>query len=90
MNGRERKGEFTKLVLGALGALDFVEHAFTENGVGAGLVAFASLLQPRDDVGVEAHGDGLLHRTVEFAADGIFPGAEWELWNVGGVDLAIR
>ena len=44
---------------------DFIQHALPQDAVRAGLVSLARLLQPGDNVGIEAHGNGLLYRTIE-------------------------
>ena len=59
MNREKRKGKFIYLIPGS-GTLDFIEHALPQNTVGASLVSLAALLEPSDDIGIEAHGDGLL------------------------------
>lgn len=41
-----------------------------KEGVDAGLVAWAGALEPGEDVGVEAEGDGAFDGAVEFADDG--------------------
>jgi hypothetical protein len=75
--------------LNRLGISGFPQHALTKNVVGASLVAFAGLFKPGDYIGVEAHGDCLFYWPIKFAADGIFPRAQRELGDVGGVDLIV-
>lgn len=45
-------------------------HGLAKEGVDAGLVAWAGALEPGEDVGVEAEGDGAFDGAVEFADDG--------------------
>ena len=71
------------------GALIFVEHALPQNTVGASLVSLAALLEPSDDIGIEAHGDGLLYGSIKPAADRVFPCIWRELGDIGGIDLFV-
>ena len=48
-------------------------HGFAEEGVDAGLVAGAGALEPGQDVGVEAEGDGAFDGTVELSDDSLAP-----------------
>jgi len=52
---------------------NLIQHALAQDAVGAGLVSLAGLLQPGDYVGIEAHGDGLFHGTIEPSPHGILP-----------------
>lgn len=69
--------------------LQFSEHPLAEELVGAGLVTFAVLLEPLDDVGVEAEADGPLEGAVVVTADGVLPCRFGEAWGVGEVDLVV-
>ena len=48
-------------------------HGLAEEGVDAGLVAGAGALEPGQDVGVEAEGDGALDGSVKFSDDSLAP-----------------
>ncbi len=52
---------------------EVLKHGLAEEGVGAGLVAFAVFAEPGDNVGVEAQGELFLERAVVGVADGVFP-----------------
>ena len=75
---------------GAQARLLSSQHALPQDVVRSGLVTFAPLFQPGDDVGVEAHGDGLLQWPIKPAADCVFPCIGRELRDIGGVDLVVR
>ena len=50
-----------------------MEHGMAEEPIRFGLIAAAIGFEPGDDIGIEAHGDGLLRRTVELAYLGAAP-----------------
>lgn len=58
-----------------------------EEGVDAGLVAGARALEPGENVGIEADGDGAFDGAVEFADDGFAPVRDFG--DVGGVNLLV-
>ena len=62
-------------------------HGLAEEGVDAGLVAGAGALDPGEDVGVEADGDGAFDGPVEFADDGLAPIRYFG--DVGGIDVLV-
>lgn len=62
-------------------------HGLTEEGVDAGLVAGAGALEPGENVGIEADGDGAFDGTVELADDGL--AAVRYFGDVGGVDVLV-
>ncbi len=62
-------------------------HSLAEEGVDAGLVAGAGALEPGEDVGIEADGDGAFDGAVEFADDGLAPIGDFG--DVGSVDVLI-
>ena len=74
------------LVLRPLG---LIQHAFSQNAVRPSLISLAALLQPRDHICVEAHGDSLLHWAIEPAPDSMFPGGRRKFRNVRSIDLII-
>jgi hypothetical protein len=62
-------------------------HGLAEEGVDAGLVAGAGALEPGEDVGVEADGDGAFDGAIEFADDGL--ATVRDFGDVGGIDVLI-
>jgi hypothetical protein len=50
-----------------------MEHGVAEEPIRFGLITAAIGFEPGDDVGIETHGDGLLHRPVELADFGSAP-----------------
>jgi hypothetical protein len=44
---------------------DIVQHCLPQDAIHACLIPFAALLQPGNHIGVQPHGDGLLHGTIE-------------------------
>ena len=69
--------------------LGLIQHAFSQNAVRPSLISLAALLQPRDHICVEAHGDSLLHWAIEPAPDSMFPGGRRKFRNVRSIDLII-
>ena len=65
------------------------QHFAAQNGVDAGLVAFALGLEPVEHVGVHAGGDLTLAGTVEMAARRALPLLVGHLRDVAGVDLGV-
>jgi|SRR5215469_7917638 len=70
--------------------LEVAEHGGAEESVRAGLVAFALLAKPSNDVRIEAKSELLLYRPIKGIADGIAPEFLRELRDVGEVDGAVR
>ena len=66
------------------------EHGVAEEGVGAGVVAFALAAKPGDDVGVEAEGQLLLDGAIEGVADSVAPKLVGERRDVRKIDRAVR
>ena len=62
-------------------------HGLAEEGVDAGLVTGARALEPGEDVGVEANGDGTLDGAVEFADDSL--ATVRYFGDVGSVDVLV-
>ena len=59
-----------------------IQHSFSQNAVRPSLISLAALLQPRDYIRVETHGDSLLHWAIEPAPDSILPGSQRKFGNV--------
>src|ERR1019366_6451745 len=71
------------------GALGIGQHCLPQNAVHPRLIAFAPLLQPCDHVGVQSHGNGLLHRTIEPAPNRVFPCVGRKLRDIRSIDLIV-
>src|SRR5579864_790647 len=50
-----------------------MKHGMAQKPIRFGLIAAAMGFEPLDDVGIQAHGDGLLHRPVKLADFGSAP-----------------
>jgi len=62
-------------------------HGLAEEGIDAGLVAGAGALEPGEDVGVDANGDGAFDGAVELADFGVGPVGKFG--GIGKVDLVV-
>src|SRR5208282_5089421 len=69
---------------------DLLHHRFAEQPIQPRLVAFPLPAEPSHHVGVQAHRELLFHRPIKGIADGVFPEALGERWNLGKVDFRIR
>lgn len=70
-------------------AAKLAEHGIAEEGVGAGLVAFALAAKPDDDVGVEPEGKLLLYGAIEGIAGSVPPKLAGKRRDVRKIDRAI-
>lgn len=64
-----------------------MKHSVPEEGVRLGLVTGSLGFQPVDDVGVQAHGDGLLPGPVEFSDFGSAPIDDRR--NIGKINIFV-
>src|SRR5208282_2473482 len=71
------------------GALGIGQHCLPQNAVYPCLIAFAPLLQPCDHVGVQPHGNCLLHRPIEPAPNRIFPCVGRKLRDIRSINFIV-
>ena len=66
------------------------QHPLSKDTVGPCLISLASLLQPSNDIRIQAERNGLFHGTIEAAAYRVFPCTGREFRCIRSVNLVIR